>query len=143
MNAQYEKLLDDMYKAWSDHDVEKVVGYYTDDCVYEDMAMGVVNRGKEALRQFIRDSYKALPDFRVVYTQRFASDSRAAGQWVITGTWNGLFEGVDCTGTKIRFTGLSLYEFRDGLIASVKDCWDFTVVMKALGVLRSDLKSLR
>src|SRR5690606_2378852 len=108
MNAQYEKLLDDMYKAWSDHDVEKVVGYYTDDCVYEDMAMGVVNRGKEALRQFIRDSYKALPDFRVVYTQRFASDSRAAGQWVITGTWNGLFEGVDCTGTKIRFTGLSL-----------------------------------
>lgn len=143
MSAANEKLLDDMYAAWRAHDVEKVVSYYTDDCVYEDMAMGVVNEGKDALRHFVEEVYKTMPDFKVEYVNRFATETEAAGEWVITATWNGPFEGVDCTGKKIRFTGLSRYTFRDGLIATAKDCWDYTVMMKGFGVLRPDLKTLR
>lgn len=143
MTAANEKLMDDMYAAWRAHDVEGVAGHFTDDCVYEDMAMGVVNRGKDALRHFVREVYKTMPDFKVVYERRFATETEGAGQWVITATWNGPFEGVDRTGSKIRFTGLSLYQFRDGRISYAKDCWDYTVMMKEFGVLRPELKNLR
>ena len=143
MSANNEKLLDDMYVAWRDHDVDRLVGYYSEDCVYEDMAMGVVNRGRDGVRGFAEEVLKTMPDFSVTYESRFANDTEGAGQWVITATWKGEFEGVDCTGKKIRFTGLSLYRFRDGKISSAKDCWDYSVMMKQFGVLRPDLKSLR
>lgn len=143
MSSANEQLLDDMYAAWRAHDAERVVSYYTDDCIYEDMAMGVVNRGKAELRNFVHEVYKTMPDFKVVYERRFATDSEAAGQWVITATWNGLFEGVDCSGMPVRFTGLSLYRFRDGKISHAQDCWDYTVMMRAFNVLRPDLKLLR
>lgn len=142
MSKANEKLLDDMYSAWRAHDPEKVASYYTDDCVYEDMAMGVVNRGKDQVLDFAREVYATMPDFRVVYETRFATETHGCGQWVITATWNGPFEGMDRTGWKVEFTGLSLYEFRDGKIALAKDCWDFTVMQKQLEVLRSDLRDL-
>ncbi len=143
MTAKNEKILDDMYAAWRAHDIEKVVSYYTDDCIYEDMAMGVVNDGKDQLRHFVREVYGTMPDFKVEYAHRFATETEAAGEWIITATWNGQFEGVDCTGKKIRFTGLSLYKFRDGKISHAKDCWDYTVMMKGFGVLGAALKDLR
>ncbi len=143
MSAANEKLMDDVYAAWRAHDVEGVVRHFTEDCVYEDMAMGVVNRGRDGLRHFAREVLATMPDFKVVYERRFATETEGAGEWVITATWNGPFEGVDCTGKKIRFTGLSIYRFRDGLISYAKDCWDYTVMMKAFGVLRPDLKDLR
>jgi predicted ester cyclase len=62
---------------------------------------------------------------------------------VIKATWNGPFEGVDCTGQRIEFTGLSMYQFRSGKIARARDCWDFTVMIRKFGVLPQDLRSLR
>jgi len=41
--------------AWSAHDVEKVASFFTDDCVFEDMAVGVVNRYKEEAKDFAAD----------------------------------------------------------------------------------------
>jgi predicted ester cyclase len=62
---------------------------------------------------------------------------------VITATWQGPFEGVDCTGRKITFTGFSMYTFRDGKLASNRDCWDYTAMMRQFGVLAPSLRSLR
>ncbi|MEX1147696.1 MAG: SgcJ/EcaC family oxidoreductase [Sphingomonadales bacterium] len=142
MTNANEKLLDDMYAAWRAHDAEKVASYYAQDCVYEDMAMGVVNRGRDGVLNFAREVYGTMPDFRVEYETRFATETDGAGQWIITATWNGPFEGVDRTGRKVRFTGLSLYRFRDGKISHAKDCWDFSVMMKQMGLLREDLRGL-
>jgi uncharacterized protein (TIGR02246 family) len=38
--------------AWSSHDIEAALALFSDDCVYEDVARGVVNHGKEELRSF-------------------------------------------------------------------------------------------
>jgi ketosteroid isomerase-like protein len=29
---------------WNSHDVDEILGYFVEDCVYEDAALGVVNR---------------------------------------------------------------------------------------------------
>jgi predicted ester cyclase len=105
--------------------------------------MGVVMRGKEQLRQFATEVFKTMPNFRVQFPNRFAAQEWGAARWVITANWQGLFEGVDCTGKAIEFTGLSLYGFRDGKLVSNSDCWDYTVMMKAFGVLRESLRILR
>ena len=60
-----ERIYNDWIAAWSSYDAEKLLSLYTDDCVYEDVAMGAVNHGKEELRAFYSDTFAAFPDFKV------------------------------------------------------------------------------
>jgi steroid delta-isomerase-like uncharacterized protein len=143
MSVRNEMLLDELVDAWCAHDIPALLALFTDDCVYEDMAMGVVNRGKAELRHFAEEVFKTMPDFHLKFPQRFATEKSGASEWVITATWNGLFEGVDCTGRRIIFTGLSMYTFRGGRLASNRDCWDYTAMMRHFGVLGASLRSLR
>ncbi len=143
MNKKNEKLLDANYAAWCSQSLESIANCFAENCVYEDMAMNVTFNGIKEVCGFAREVFKTMPDFHVAYTKRFATDSHGAGQWVITATWNGPFEGVDCTGKKIQFTGLSYYEFREGKIVYAQDCWDFSVMMQKFGVLRESLRHLK
>ena len=143
MSLRNEMLLDELADAWCAHDIPALLALFTDDCLYEDMAMGVVNRGKEDLRRFAEEVFKTMPDFQVKFPIRFTTPQRGASEWVITATWNGAFEGADCTGQGVEFKGLSMYTFRDGKIASNRDCWDYTVMMRQFGVLSASLRPLR
>lgn len=143
MSIRNHMLLDELVDAWSAHDIPALLAIFTDDCLYEDMAMGVVNRGKEELHHFATEVFKTMPDFQLKFPKRFATETHGASEWVITATWNGPFEGVDCTGRNITFTGFSMYTFRDGKIASNRDCWDYTAMMRQFGVLATSLRSLR
>jgi len=137
------ELLDTLYAYWRGKNVQGILALFTDDCVYIDMAMRATFHGKDKLRDFIEDVYRSVPDFSVVYRNRFAGDKFGAGEWTISGTRQGQYEGVDVSGVPVRFEGLSFYEFRDGKISRNTDCWDPTVVMEQLGVLDLRLKRLR
>lgn len=143
MNQHNVKLIESMGKAWCEQNISRLQELFTEDCVYEDMALGAVNRGKAGIARFAEEVYGTMPDFRVQFVKKFAVDDAGASEWVIEATWNGPFEGRDCTGQKIRFTGLSRYEFRDGKISLALDCWDYTVLVKQFGVLPEALRGLR
>jgi hypothetical protein len=53
MKMSVKRFVDSYIVAWASHDVEKIVSYFTDDCVYEGVAFGVVNRGKEEKLQIL------------------------------------------------------------------------------------------
>ena len=143
MSAHNEKVLDQLVEAWCSHDIPSLINLFTDDCLYEDMALGVVNRGKAELQHLAQDVFKTMPDFHLKFPRRFATQDSGASEWVISATWAGPFEDVDCSGRKIVFTGLSMYIFRDGKLASNRDCWDYTSLMRQFGVLGASLRSLR
>ena len=50
MATDVERMFEDYLAAWNSHDVEKIASFFTDDCVYEDVAVGAVSRGKEELK---------------------------------------------------------------------------------------------
>ncbi len=39
MATDVERMFKDYGLAWSSHDVEKIASFFTDDCVYEDVAI--------------------------------------------------------------------------------------------------------
>ena len=137
------EILDALYAHWRAQDIAGLTALFTDDCVYEDMAMHVVHVGKPALIAFVSGVYETMPDFDVRFRQRFATAEFGAGEWTISATWTGLYEGIDVSGTRICFHGISFYEFRGGKIARNVDCWDPTVVMEQLGVAPGRLADLR
>ena len=59
------------YEAWSMHDVEKILSFYTEDCIYEDIATGEISHGKEEFRAFITDTLKTIPDLKIETTSFF------------------------------------------------------------------------
>lgn len=135
-----EKLLAEYPAAWSAHDIEKIKSFFIDDCVYEDPTLGVKKKGKEGLLEFIDEILTMQPDFRLEYQHYFATDTHGAAVWTISNTWNGHFHGVDCTGKRVHFSGVTLFEFNNGKISRNTDYWDLIPLLVQLGVLTEDLR---
>jgi steroid delta-isomerase-like uncharacterized protein len=129
-------VLEDWAAAWSSHDPERVLALFTDDCVYEDVPFGVVPHGKEELRAFANAAFDAVPDLAFQLTTRFAGDSLAGIEWIMSGTHQGDFPGLPATGK--RFSGIrgaTIIEIVGGKIRRESDYWDAATFMKQVGLL--------
>jgi steroid delta-isomerase-like uncharacterized protein len=92
--------------AVNSHDVEKMVSFFTDDCVYEDMAVGVVNRGKQELKAFVTGWYILSNDLNFEVTSFFSAGDWAATEWIMSGTHTGDLPGIPATNMRYALTRL-------------------------------------
>ena len=130
-----ERLLGDWAGAWSSHDAEQILSLFTDDCVYEDVPLGIVSRGKEELRAFADATFAGIPDIRQELTAGFVAGTSAGMEWVMSGTHAGDFPGMPATGKRFSVRGASILVLRDGLIQRIADYWDAATVMRQVGLL--------
>lgn len=140
-----KRVVDSYVAAWASHDVEKIASYFTDDCVYEDLAAGVVLHGKEELKAFAKGSFTAFPDFKIEVKSFFASGlgrlgfGKVGSEWVMTGTHNGDLHIRDlttlpATGKSFSVRGASMTEMHKGKIKRNSDYYDNVSVLRQLGV---------
>ena len=129
-----DHLFDKLEAAWTARDLNAFFDLYTDDCIYEDKALGVVNHGKEALRKFYGTVLEMTPDFHAHYTNHATNETYGAAECIIGGTWSGELEGVDATGKTFTLPAVSCVEIRDGKIARQTDYWNYKSMMEQLGV---------
>jgi len=132
-----ERVLDDWATAWSSHDTEKVLSLFSDDCVYEDVTFGAINRGKKELRAFADGVFAGVPDFKVDLTARFVAGTWAGMEWVMSGTHKGDFPGMPATGKRFSIRGVTILELQAGKIRRNSDYWDAASVMRQVGLLPS------
>ena len=59
MQADMEKLYQKYVAAWLVHDVEAIVSFFTEDGIYEDVALGAFSRGKSEVRAFVQATFAA------------------------------------------------------------------------------------
>lgn len=138
MEASANKgLLEEWAAAWSSHDTDRVVSLFTDDCVYEDIPLGAVNRGKEELKAFADLFFHASPDLKVEVASRFVAGNSAAIEWTMSGTHEKDLPGMPATGKRYSFRGATVIEFNDCKIKRNSDYWDLAMFMKQLGFIPS------
>jgi len=131
--AEVERVLEEWATAWSSHDTAKVLALFTDDCVYEDVTFGVVNRGREALRAFADGVFAGVPDFQIEMTARFVAGNWAAMEWGMSGTHKGDFPGMPATGKRFSaIRGATICELQGGKIQRCSDYWDRTTLLNQL-----------
>jgi steroid delta-isomerase-like uncharacterized protein len=128
-------MFEDYLAAWNSHDVEKIASFYTDDCVYEDVAMGVVNRGKEELKAFVRFSFAAFPDLKFERKPIFSAGDWSAREWVMSGTHTGDIPGLPTTGKSFSIRGASISELHEGKIRQNTDYWNLASFLQQIGVM--------
>lgn len=142
MTEDTDTLLRRLERAWNDQDIETIASLFTDDCVYEDFAEQAYVTGPDGVRQFAAAVYSTMPDFSLTLRRIGTGPTHGVSEWTITATWRGEFEGVDRTGTRVEFSGLSMFEFADGRIRRNSDCWDYTVLAKQMRVLPERLREV-
>lgn len=126
--------LDKMFEAWADawsrHDVEKLFSLCTDDCVYEDVTMRALNRGKAEIKSFANAVFAAFPDFRIQLTSGFTAGNWAGAEWTMSGTHKGDLPGLLATGRSFAVRGSTICELKAGKIKRNSDYWDMVTFLK-------------
>lgn len=135
--SRADRIVDDWAAFWSSHDLEKGLALFTDDCVYEDVTFGAVNKGKAELRNFANSNFAAFPDLKIQLTTRVIAGNRAAMEWVMTGTHKGDLPGMPATNKSFSVRGATVLELRQGKISRDSDYWDSVTLLKQLGLMPS------
>jgi steroid delta-isomerase-like uncharacterized protein len=120
--------------AWSTQDVERILSFFTDDCIYENLPSGAVYRGKEELKAWVVGTFAAIPDFSIGATSVFAGGKRIGCEWVMTGTHTGNLPVLPTTGKTFSVRGATIAETEKGKIKRNSDYWDMATFLRQLGV---------
>ena len=119
------KMMRDYLEAWNSHEVGMILSFFTEDCVYEDLALGTIANGKNELQNFVNRVFVALPDFSIELKSLFFSDEWVGYEWVFTGTPSAPPPGNTSPppdmGKKISIHGASITELYEGKIKRNRD----------------------
>ena len=136
--AALGRVLEQWAVAWTSSNVDQLLPLFTDDVLYEDVPLGAVNQGKEALRNFATDGFGAFPGMSFEVKSRLvASDGKwGAVEWVWRGKQTKDLPGLPATNRPFEVRGASIVEFRDAKISRCSDYWDLATYMKQVGLIK-------
>ena len=104
--------------AWNRHDVDALMSFMTDECVFEASggpeAWGTRYVGRDAVRAGYAEVWSTFPDAQWGNARHFVSGDRGVSEWTFTGTRT--------DGSRVEVNGCDLFTFRDGKI-SVKNSY--------------------
>jgi ketosteroid isomerase-like protein len=99
--------------GWNAHDVDLLMTFMSDDCVFESIAgpeaCGTRHAGRERVREAFAGVFAAFPDVRFGSARHFVSGDRGLSEWLFTGT--------AADGRKVEVNGCDVFTFRHGKIA--------------------------
>lgn len=104
--------------AWNRHDVDALMSFMTEDCVFEASAgpeaCGTRYAGRDAVRAGFAEVWATFPDAHWGNARHFVSGDQGVSEWTFTGT--------RADGTRVEVHGCDVFTFRDGKIA-LKDSY--------------------
>lgn len=100
-------------EAWNRHDIDALMSFMTEDCVFETAAgpdaCGTRHTGAAAVRKAFAGAWEAVPDAQWRNGVHRVMGDFGVSQWTFTGT--------AADGSRIESNGVDLFTFRDGKIA--------------------------
>jgi len=136
MARDMEMMIRDWVEAENSQDADEFASFYTDDCVWEDVSLGLVNRGRKQVKAYFKSMFAAFPDLKFDVQSVFATGDWGVCEWVMTGSQTGRFPGVPATGGK-RFSvrGVSVIQLRNGKISRNSDYWNMATLLQQVGLM--------
>jgi predicted ester cyclase len=79
---------------------------------------GIDIKGREAFKKWAATFSSKIKDIKLVNNEMFTSadGTRVVSRWTVTGTNAGMF-GTAADGKPVKFTGIAIWEVRDGKLA--------------------------
>ena len=125
------RLIDDV---WSQGDLDAIDELVTEDYVDYYEAEQTV-RGREEFKEYVSSLRESFPDFGKEIEEVVATDGAVALRFMATGTHEGVYEGIEPTGTEMSFAGSIFFHFEDGMISETHESADTWGMMEDLGAV--------
>lgn len=123
-------------EAWNSHDGAEVAAFMADDVTYEDLPLGVISEGRDAIKAFVHETEQLSKDYKWTSVSEQASGDRYAFEWEIAGTHTGEVAGLPATNKPYRIRGVSIGRLDgDGKIKANRDYWNMADFMMQVGIL--------
>jgi steroid delta-isomerase-like uncharacterized protein len=121
-----ERDLSDPYRFWTDESVDHF------------LAAGKTVRGAQALTQWFRDLFEAVPDWRIEIQNAFDDgDRQAVVEWRGSGTFSGApFLDIEPTGKQVELRGVDVFRFdENGKVETNTVYYDGAEFARQIGML--------
>ncbi len=107
------ELLVEHIDAWNDHDRDRLIGLFADDCVFEasggSEVLGQRFEGKSAVRDAFAEVFERMPDAHWSDGRHYViDDGYCVSEWTLTGTL--------ADRSRLEVNGCDFLTVRDGLI---------------------------
>ena len=141
MATDIKKMTDDYILAWNSHDVNKILTFFTNDCIYEDLAFGIVNHGKKELTAFVNSSFVDIPDVKFEVKSVFGASDWGGMEWVMSGTFvHSSIPGIPATGKTFSVRGASISQLHNGKIIRNSDYYNLATFLQQVGLMPGQSK---
>src|SRR5215472_4075190 len=90
--------------------------------------------GPSAYRRQVERFLTGLPDLHFEVDETVTEGDRLVVYWTISGTHRGEFLGVPATNRKVSFSGITIYQIRNGRIIESTVIWDGLGLLEQFGV---------
>ncbi len=120
MRMSQTQTLKDLVVAFNAHDLDRVMSFFSDDCVLEmprgPEPWGTRYRGRAAVREGLAQRFKGLPDVHYADDEHWLCGDHAVSKWLLTGT--------SVSGEHVTVRGCDLFDLApDGRIARKDSYW--------------------
>lgn len=104
--------LKSLFDAFNRHDIDGVMHFFSEDCVFNAVGgpevYGARFTGRQAIADAFRGVWKVMPDAEWADHSHFADGERGVSEWT--------FHGTAADGSRIEAEGCDLFTFKDGKI---------------------------
>jgi steroid delta-isomerase-like uncharacterized protein len=150
-----EKFADTWYQgwldAWNSHDPKTVIPLITEDFILESPTTrhtGWKVQGHDASVKYLAYVMEAYPDliWERTFSPMFAkNEQRVAYYWRGWGTFSGTLNppGIKGNGKSFEFSGVEVFDFRDGRACQLRAAYDLLGLMRQIDVYKGWTKSER
>ena len=122
--------------AYSSGDADRLLALYTDDALWEEVAIGLAAHGQDEIRAHLDRLYTAVPDFTVDVTNGFVAGDQAVVEWDDLRHLQRRFPGpATRRRPALLAPGASVFELTDGKIRRYTEYWDAYAFLVQLGAL--------
>jgi steroid delta-isomerase-like uncharacterized protein len=127
---------EETFRAWNAHDADAVAAVFAEDAEIVDVTAGQVHRGRDGIRANAAAILAAFSDLRLERQMLLVDAHTNADQWIMTGTHDGTYLGIEPTGRRVEVRGATFSEFGpDGLVVRDTNFIDVGSLLAQLGAV--------
>lgn len=117
-------ILTRLYRAYNQHDATAAAALYAADAEHEDIAIGHVMRGREAIAHGLSGFFAAFPDAHWSPSVELEGPGSAVASYLLTATLQTDFGPYKAAGQSLELRGVHVLRTADGSIRRSEDFWD-------------------
>ena len=140
MGVKMTRMLEDYFAAWNSQDVERILSFFTDDCLYEDVALKRIVRGKAELQALLESVFTDIAGLKMDIKSVFSSGNWVASEWTMSGRFVHSSDPLlTATGKSFLVRGATVFELSNGKISRNTDYLDLTGFLRQVGLMSDRL----